>query len=375
LEIEQDKVVVHKGNCGLPGSKVYVANWIAATQSLSSKFLGSFHLQCENAAGKNVQKTKHIQDKCVSNLEVMKKFKECVHQYDIRTPLQVPAIYFDIMGEDAWDAQWDASNPHRKIVDLTLHWGKLPLDHILKWQHDVNGYSLDVDHVSSIWIKDLLTALMDTESKRQVDEQYRGLDLYQQGGISYFKIIVDTVFKMSSTTEESLKSFIKDFGKNGLVKVPNENVHLITFQVDGVAESLADSSLLHSKSLTQYVEEFTYCSVPKFKMVVVNKSIEYTYLDATGGSSLASMSSSDVLLKIKETSCAAVAIYDHLQLGKKWNLPGRHVNNAVIVPKCDNCGNLIHFSPKCPKPRNEEKCKKAPEARAKTRDSEGGRGG
>jgi len=94
-------------------------------------------------------------------------------------------------------------------------------------------------------------------------------------------------------------------------------------------------------------------------MVFVNKSVEYTYQDATGGSSLASMSSADVLLKIKETSCAAVAIYDHLQLGKKWNLPGKHVNNAVIVPKCDNCGNPNHLSPKCPKPRNEVKCKKA----------------
>ncbi len=54
LEIEQDKVVMRKGDCGLPGSKVYVANQITATQSLSSKFLGSFHLQSKNAAGKNV---------------------------------------------------------------------------------------------------------------------------------------------------------------------------------------------------------------------------------------------------------------------------------------------------------------------------------
>jgi hypothetical protein len=184
---------------------------------------------------------------------------------------------------------------------------------------------------------------------------------------------VDTVFKMSIMTEESLKSFNKDFGKNGLEKVPNENVRLITFQVDGVAKCLADSSLLCFESLTQYVEGFTYCSVPKFKMVFVNKSVEYTYLDAMGGSSLASMSSSNVLLKIKEISCAAVAIYVPLQLGKKWNLPGKHVNNAVIVPKCDNCGNPNHFSPKCPKPCNEEKCKKAREARAKTWDSEGGR--
>jgi hypothetical protein len=54
LEIEQDEVVVRKGNRGLPGSKIYVTNQIAATQSLSSKFLGSFSLQSKNAAGKNV---------------------------------------------------------------------------------------------------------------------------------------------------------------------------------------------------------------------------------------------------------------------------------------------------------------------------------
>jgi hypothetical protein len=96
----------------------------------------------------------------------MKKFKERVHQYDMRTPLQVPAVYHDILGEDAWEAQWDASNPHRKIIDLTLHWGKLPMDHILKWQREFNGYSSDVDHVSSIWIKDLLVLSMDTGLKK-----------------------------------------------------------------------------------------------------------------------------------------------------------------------------------------------------------------
>ena len=134
-----------------------MASKIAATQSLPVKFLGSFHLLSNNAPGENVQKLKHIQDEFLSNLEVVKKFKERVHQYDMRTPLKVPAVYRDVVGEDAWDGQWDASNPDCKIVDLTLHWGKLPLDHILKWQRDFNGYSSDADHVSSIWIKDLLT--------------------------------------------------------------------------------------------------------------------------------------------------------------------------------------------------------------------------
>ena len=70
---------------------------------------------------------------------------------------------------------------------------------------------------------------------------------------------------------------------NGLAKVPSENVCLITFQVDGVAERLADSNLLRSDSLTQFVEGFSYSSaVPMFKMVFVNKSVEYTYQDAVG---------------------------------------------------------------------------------------------
>ena len=150
LDIEQDEVVVCKGDCGLPGLKVYVANPIAGTQSLLSKFLGFFHLQTKNAAGKIVQKLKHIQDEFVSNSEVMKKFKERVHQYDMRTPLQEPDVYRDVVGVDAWDAKWDTSNPNCKIVNLALHWGKLPLGNILKWQRDFNGYSSDVDHVSSI---------------------------------------------------------------------------------------------------------------------------------------------------------------------------------------------------------------------------------
>ena len=82
---------------------------------------------------------------------------------------------------------------------------------MFKWHRGFNGYSSDVDHVSRIWIKDLLASLMDPELKRQVDENYSKMDLYQQEGTSNFKIDVDTVFKMSSMTEESLKSFIKNF--------------------------------------------------------------------------------------------------------------------------------------------------------------------
>ena len=80
------------------------------------------------------------------------------------------------------------------------------------------------------------------------------------------------------------------------------------------------------------------------------------------------MSSSEVLVKIKKISTAAKAIYDHLHLGNKWNLPfkpGLNVN--ATVTNCDNCGALEHFSNKFPKPCDEERCKKARDARAQAK--------
>ena len=61
-EIVQDEVIVRKGDRGAPGSKLFVANRLAATQALSVKFLGLVHLLSKNAAGANVQKAKNIQD-------------------------------------------------------------------------------------------------------------------------------------------------------------------------------------------------------------------------------------------------------------------------------------------------------------------------
>ena len=55
-EIIQDKVIVQKGYLGVPGPKIFVSNWTAATQSLPVKFLGSFHLLSKNAAGENNKK-------------------------------------------------------------------------------------------------------------------------------------------------------------------------------------------------------------------------------------------------------------------------------------------------------------------------------
>ena len=372
-EVTQDEVIVRKGDRGAQGSKVFVANRLAATQALSVKFLGSVHLLSKNAAGENVQKAKNIQDQFVSNLDVMSKVVERMKQYDMLLPLQIPAEYYNVVGVED---RWDMSNPNRSIIDLSSHWGKLSSEHVYLWQQDWNGYCEDVDHVSNIWLKDFISNCLDPELKKQVDEKYRLLDDYQRGGISYFKIAAERIFQMSSMAEESLKSFMKEFGEKGLAKVPHENVRTIATQMDGVAERLADANKLRSESIVQYITGLTICSVAPFKAVFMNRLTEFTYLDATGDITLSSMTGAEILNKIKEVSTAAKSIYDHLHLGNKWNVPGKHGHHANIVNKCDNCGALDHYATKCPKPRDEARCKKAREDRQAKKDLEGGgRGG
>ena len=96
-EIVLDEVIVRKGDRGSSGSKIFVANRLAATQALPNKFLGSIHLLSKNAAGENMQKAKNIQDQFVSNLDVMVKVVERLKQYDMLTPLQVPKNYYNVV--------------------------------------------------------------------------------------------------------------------------------------------------------------------------------------------------------------------------------------------------------------------------------------
>ncbi len=81
-EITQDEVIVRKADRGVAGSKIFVSNRTAATQALSAKILGSVYLQLKNAAGENNQKAKLIQEQFVTNLDVVKKLRERMMQYD-----------------------------------------------------------------------------------------------------------------------------------------------------------------------------------------------------------------------------------------------------------------------------------------------------
>ena len=180
---------------------------------------------------------------------------------------------------------------------------------------------------------------------------------------------MDTVFKMSSLTVKSLKQFIADFGKDGLSKVQGENVRHIGTLIIAVATCLADCGNLGFESYQHVVDGLGKCNVAKFRDVYKQKSAALNFEDALHG--FGDMSSNAVMKNIEGVLHPAMNIYDNLNLGRQWNVPGKSANALPLT--CDNCGGP-HTANKCPQPRDEEKCKKAREARQKA-SVDGGRGG
>jgi len=63
----------------------------------------------------------------------------------------------------------------------------------------------------------------------------------------------------------TLQGFFEAFAKDGIAKVPNEDVRAATEQIIAVAERLAEVSALPSESTRHILEGFTRCSVIVFR--------------------------------------------------------------------------------------------------------------
>ncbi len=64
----------------------------------------------------------------------------------------------------------------------------------------------------------------------RIDEKFDELDLYEKGGVTYIKIALDEMFTISNIVVATLQGLFEAFAKDGIAKVPNEDVHTATEQ-------------------------------------------------------------------------------------------------------------------------------------------------
>jgi hypothetical protein len=150
-------------------------------------------------------------------------------------------------------------------VHLLKNWGKITLQQCCAWQQDSFDYASLEDLTSMEWAKSLMMNSCDALLVERIDEKFKDLSLYEQGGVTYIKLVLNKMFTISNTVVAILQSFFDNFAKDGIAKVPNEDVRVATEQIVAIAERLAEVSALPSECTVQLLEELSKCSVTVFR--------------------------------------------------------------------------------------------------------------
>jgi len=199
----------------------------------------------------------------------------------------------------------------------------------------------------------------------RIDKKFDELDLYEQGGVTYIKIALDEMFTISNIVVATLQRFFEAFAKDGIVKVPNEDVRAVTEQIIAVAEKLAKVYALPSENTCHILEGFTGCYVIVFRqtfahLLVAEKLQQLRYL--------ANQNFSSRLIGIKKLCKEVSDLFNSLNVSNEW-IHGKH-----RVDACFNCGDSNHGVPKCSKPINQHQIDKAKAEFSKNGGGRGGRG-
>jgi hypothetical protein len=305
----------------------------------------------------------NLQPEYAGNLAKIKTLKRCMDDWDMISPFVIPEFVdpFALSVEDCWG--------DRKLtsVNLLKNLGKLTLKQCQNWQRNSFDYACTDDLTSMEWSKSLMMNSCDVLLVDRIDKKFNELDLYEQGGVTYIKIALDEMFTISNTVVTTLQGFFEAFAKDGIAKVPNEDVRAATEQIIAVAERLAEVSALPTESTRHIPEGFTRCSVIVFRQTFAHLLVAERLQQLCH---LTNRNDSTRLIDIKRLCNEANDLFNSLNVSNEWNIPQKHRVDAFF-----NCGDPDHSFPKCPKPIDQNRIDKAEAKFSKNGGSRGGRGG
>ncbi len=263
--------------------------------------------------------------------------------------------------EDCW-AEWKSTGVH-----LLKNWGKLTLQQCCTWQQDSFDYASLEDLTSMEQAKSLMMNSCAALLVTQINKKFEDLSLFKQGGVTYIKLALDKMFTISNTVVTTLQGFFENFAKDGIAKVPNEDVRVATEQLVAIAERLAKVAALPCECTVQLLEGLAKCSVTIFRQTFSHLLVGERLRQLR---TLTSLHDSSHLGGIKKLCKEANDMFNALNVSKEWNVPHNHRIDA-----CIDCGDLDHGIPKCPKPINQSRIDKANSESYRSGGRCGGRGG
>ncbi len=177
---------------------------------------------------------------------------------------------------------------------------------------------------------------------KQINKKFKDLSLFKQDGVTYIKLALDKMFTISNTVVTTFQGFFENFAKDGIAKVPNEDVCVATKQLVAVAEILAEVAVLPCECTVQLLEGLTKCSITIFRQTFSHLMVSECLMQLH---TLTSLHNSSRLGGIKKLCKEVNDMFNALNVSKEWNIPQKQRIDA-----CFNCNDPDHGIPKCPKP-------------------------
>lgn len=287
-----------------------------------------------------------------------------VIDYDMTNITQIPVLRVAEYDPAKTPAdRWDFTQRR----DLFDHIGSISMKECEFWTEDCLRWAKEkFDPQDQQWLKELLSNSCTFELQQVVDERFAALPVKRQGGVTYAKILFDTLYKLDDKVVLALQKRFKMFEEKGPALYHGENIRTAKLELVTIATRLDEVNRLPEDTVNQVLDGLSKASHVEF-------SRTFSEFKRHRGNSLLSIGklSGTPCEQIKQIFTEAFSQYEAYTLGDEWNFPG--ASGAAYV-SCHNCGGP-HIVPECKQPRDEARIKRNREAFLKAKQQSGGGGG
>ena len=339
---------------------------------LTENFTAPSHAMLSSAAAEAEGiKDETLEDVLVKTGERLSALRTRAIEYDLYELFEIPEIISEGSSEGEQDAMPTFGTSDK--VDLLTHYANVSMESCKAWTRVIGIHGTDDVQESNMWLKELLINSSTTTLHRKVCETHDALDVQEQGGVTYFKIMMETIVEMTEEVAKAAKALIENFS---LKKVQGENVTYARSRMMAVASVLQQSDLLNKDHYEAILDGLCQCSLPDFARIFENiKANGYT--QAIAGTQ-AGLIGKTVYQRIEQLFNIGEARFRKLSSADEWPAKGDGASAfSVHLGKCYNCGG-DHMLPDCKKEKDETRiaaARKKTNADRRAQGNDQGRGG
>jgi hypothetical protein len=183
------------------------------------------------------------------------KFVEWTTQYDVAGIFSMPDV------SDFSDIDVVCAAPR---INLLEDYRKVSWESVLEYQRFVTLYLSDADVESSLWVRKKLDNSVDDSLLVQIKQRFDKLPKVQRGGITLWKLLVDTLYANSFENKTLIVNYLTN---HKLSDTPGHDVSMSYSCFVAAARSL-DERDLPSDIVDRYLKSMLDCNVEEFVDVV-----------------------------------------------------------------------------------------------------------